>query len=171
MNDRMDDLVQWLRAQLDDDERIAREAAMAIGRTGYEGGVLVDPPARWGDDLVADGAQWVPSYHLVKRERRIEGEKARTVADCGGFGALPVAVHVAHHDPAGVLREIDAKRRMLSEHAPSRPKGRPSMERHCQSCTTPQAWDDTANEANCLTLRLIALPYADRPGYRQEWAP
>jgi hypothetical protein len=23
----------------------------------------------------------------------------------------------------------------------------------------------------CLTLRLLALPYADRPGYREEWRP
>jgi hypothetical protein len=23
----------------------------------------------------------------------------------------------------------------------------------------------------CPTLRLLALPYADRPGYRPEWAP
>jgi hypothetical protein len=24
---------------------------------------------------------------------------------------------------------------------------------------------------DCLTLRLLALPYADRPGYLQEWRP
>lgn len=25
--------------------------------------------------------------------------------------------------------------------------------------------------APCSTLRLLALPYSDRPGYREEWRP
>lgn len=45
------------------------------------------------------------------------------------------------------------------------------MERHCLTCTSAQAWDEKAGESNCLTLRLLAPPYADRPGYREEWRP
>lgn len=32
-------------------------------------------------------------------------------------------------------------------------------------------WVGAPRNANCQTLRLLALPLADRPGYRPEWAP
>ncbi|MEU8623293.1 DUF6221 family protein [Streptomyces sp. NPDC048669] len=73
--------------------------------------------------------------------------------------------------PARVLREVEANRQMLAEHEPGTPPGRPNMNRHCLSCTTAQAWDETAGESNCRTLRLLALPYADHPDYQQEWTP
>ncbi|MFF8910178.1 DUF6221 family protein [Streptomyces olivaceoviridis] len=138
----MDDLVQWLRAQLDEDERIARAAT--------PGPWEQDEPERC--DFLRSGDGYV--------------------VDCGGSRApRENAQHVARHDPARVLREIDAKRQLLDEHKPDRPKGRPNMERHCLTCTTAQAWDETAREANCLTLQLLALPYEDRPGYREGWRP
>jgi hypothetical protein len=191
----MDDLLEWLRAQLDEDQRIAREAAMAIGRTGYENGVLVDPPARFGDDLAADGAQWAPSYHKVMRKRLKPDEKRRTVAECGGFGARPVADHVAAHDPARVLREIDAKRQLLTLHAPEwavvewahdqNGKGEAQV---CRSCGNrdldswlnwrrlgdgdlPEGVKPPYVVAPCPTVRLLALPYADREGYLDSWRP
>ncbi|MER8220860.1 DUF6221 family protein [Streptomyces sp. NPDC094143] len=152
----MDDLVQFLRDRLDEDERTAREAAMSVGRTGYKNGVLVNPPARFGDDLVADGAQWVSSHHLVVRKRLGPEEKGRIVADCGGFGARPVAVHAAAHDPARVLAEVEAKRRVI------------------ERCTAVQGLlldDFTAEHLADEVLALIALPYADHPDYREEWRP
>jgi hypothetical protein len=155
------DLVQWLGEQLDKDQRIAREAAMAIGRTGYENGVLVDPPARFGDDLAADGAQWAPSYHKVMRKRLKPDEKSRTVAECGGFGARPVADHVAAHDPARVLREIDAKRQLV--------------ERYERAMENRRAHPDDLASAGALlalhgAVKLLALPYADRSGYEEALA-
>jgi hypothetical protein len=156
----VDELVQWLRDQLDADQRIAREAAMAIGRTGYENGVLVDPPARFGDDLAADGAQWAPSYHKVMRKRLKPDEKSRTVAECGGFGARPVADHVAEHDPARVLREIEAKRQIVERY-----------EELCAASKEDGLIGDVTEEYQDFLLRLLALPYADRPGFREEWRP
>ncbi|MET9909649.1 DUF6221 family protein [Streptomyces sp. NPDC006476] len=132
----MDDLVEWLRAQLDEDERIARAAG---------------------------GTWWAPP------------DLAGQVHDSGGVNIeaklRSFATHIAEHDPARVLREIDAKRRIIEEHKPAVPKARPNRERGCLACTTAQEWDATANEANCLTLRLLASPYKDRPGYREEWRP
>lgn len=125
----MDELVVWLSAQLDEDERIARACS---GNGEWE----AEHIAIYGPDL-----------------------------------GVEVRAHMAAHDPARVLREIDAKRRLLSEHTPQTPKVRPGMERHCLSCTTAQSWDEAAGQSNCLTLRLLALPYADRPGYRKEWRP
>lgn len=143
----MDDLRQWLGEQLDEDERIARDAG---GK--YESG------QRWWEDerFGSDGT--------------VGDERGSVVVYRTGVGRQHSA-HIARHDPARVLREIDAKRQLLDEHKPGRPKGRPNMERHCLTCTTAQAWDETANEANCLTLRLLALPYAGRAGYDEGWRP
>lgn len=143
----MDELVRWLGKQLDADERIAR--------------AVEDRSAPWDGQWMADGNSAVRTYNgHVLFYRHGSGPLKPGLTD-----------HVAEWDPARVLRETDAKRRLLDEHKPGSPKGRPTMERHCLTCTTAQAWDEKANEANCLTLRVLALPYSDRPGYREEWRP
>ena len=67
--------------------------------------------------------------------------------------------HALRHRPARVLREIDAKRRILAEH--------PLNGWVCDTCDN----GEVDQVFPCPTLRLLALPYADRPGYREEWAP
>ncbi len=105
----VDDLVTWLRAQLDDDERVAREAV------------------QWSEGA----AEWANP-----------GE--------------PDWEHIARHGPARVLAEVDAKRRLLDYLV---------------------ALEDKALDGNWWNLdtdepaKLLALPYADRPGYRDEWNP
>ncbi|MFH8405546.1 DUF6221 family protein [Streptomyces sp. NPDC018019] len=81
----------------------------------------------------------------------------------------PVARHVVRHDPARVLIEAGSQKRIIEEHAPSRPEYLKRTERGCQTCCTAQAWDAQANESNCLTLRLLARPYDDHPDFREEW--
>ncbi|MFI0262531.1 DUF6221 family protein [Streptomyces sp. NPDC017056] len=83
----------------------------------------------------------------------------------------PVERHVLRHDPARVLVEAGAKKRIIEEHAPSRPEHLRRTERGCQTCCTAQAWDAEADESNCLTLRLFARPYVDHPDFREEWRP
>jgi hypothetical protein len=70
--------------------------------------------------------------------------------------------HIARHDPARVLAEVEAKRRIVerlgayieSEHEPE-PEGLwEQMDHH--------AWD---------TLYDLALPYADHPEYDEAWRP
>jgi hypothetical protein len=69
---------------------------------------------------------------------------------------------MAAHDPARVLREIDAKRQIIDLHR--------SGQHH--QCRTGEHDDGYAKWVGiCTTLRLLALPYADRPGYRNEWRP
>ena len=68
-------------------------------------------------------------------------------------------------------RDVEAKRRIIDEHTPSKPPGLALAERVCRTCTTAQKWDEKSNESNCITLRLLALPYADHKDYDEAWRP
>ncbi|MEU2724099.1 DUF6221 family protein [Streptomyces smyrnaeus] len=65
-----------------------------------------------------------------------------------------VRAHIARHDPARVLDEVDAKRRILRWHLD---------EECCSVCL-----DDVEG---CPLFRALALPYASHPDYREEWRP
>jgi hypothetical protein len=124
----VDEFVEWLRAQLDEDERIARA-------TTWEGS---------GNKL---------DWELI----------ASATIDVGGdefyVGDRAIANHMMAWEPARVLREIDAKRRLLDEHALNGWA--------CATCDT----GEVEQVFPCPTLRILALPYADRPGYHEEWRP
>ena len=150
----MDDLISFLRTQLDEDERVAREAA--DGDSG-----------RW-----FFGEKW-----NVYRAEDI-GDDAGEVNELVVYGNVkPQSEHIARHDPARVLREVEAKRRILDVHA--------AEGGECTTCHV-EDWQehydfDTETETYapecrsvvhpCPTLRWLALPFADRPGYQEEWKP
>lgn len=67
-----------------------------------------------------------------------------------------------HVDPARVLAECDAKRRIVALHSYEWMGPDDAAEKGCE-CDY-EAWP-------CPTLRLLALPYADHEDYRQEWKP
>jgi hypothetical protein len=144
----VDDLVQWLRDQLDEDEQVAREATpgpwrnaptprhrvTASGRS--EEAVFASPPDV-GATVVATTGEAVERRHLVDAE------------------------HIARHDPARVLREIDAKRKLLAAYA------------EVAANDVDESYEYAYGWANGLghAVRLLAEAYADRPGYREEWRP
>lgn len=112
----MSDLVEFLRARLDEDERAAKDA----------------PQSAWSDEY---------------GEFRSRGGEL--------FG------HVLRHDPARVLREVHAKRKLLGSHY--------NYDGLCPRCfdfsnkpVQREAWP-------CEVVRLLALPYADHPDYHEEW--
>ncbi|WP_329215167.1 DUF6221 family protein [Streptomyces sp. NBC_01485] len=146
----MDDLVQWLRAQLDEDERIARAAT----------------PGPWWHN---PGKQWLGPEAFEKYDLR-QGEEfvgyggphpfTGAVASTGpasNVQGMKDAAFIAAHDPARVLREIDAKREVvrLAERA------------HDYHETFMNGFAAAMEQA----LRLFALAYADRPGYQESWRP
>lgn len=120
----MDDLVTFLRARLDEDQRVAATA----------GG---------GDDCGA----WTAAGETVDFDQY----------EIGGFHPS-TAAHVARHDPARVLREVEAKRRLLEQFTL-----RGDSVRRTVQPSTGGVWDDL--------LRMLALPYAGHPDYREEWRP
>ena len=91
--------------------------------------------------------------------------------DGGLLGDLPVdaAAHVAHHDPARVLADCAARRRLVlacRDAAPdlhllgARPEG----------LDLPLAPTDR-HQLAALALALLALPHAAHPDYRPAWRP
>lgn len=191
----IDDLVTWLRAQLDEDEQWARAASAPYP---YADG---NPPMpsngvhwewvagdRWEpatpdpvvSEHVADGdpvwlatrETWPVSYMGLDlprmQTRRIYGEPTQEMNSAA-------AGHIMRHDPARVLAEVDAKRRILAgvEHYldphPGQPCTNEDEDDLYEPCELHVAHMKTA--VTPYVLRLLALPYVDRPGYREEWTP
>jgi hypothetical protein len=142
-------IVEFLTACLAEDERIARAATSGpwrahdthLGQYGYAATVLS------GEGNDTDLRAWLPSMSNEP------WDEARNVwAD---------AAHIAAHGPARVLREVDAKRRIVDAHERSpMPKGDTADCAQCWGAVWP-----------CPTLRLLALPYDDRDGYQEAWRP
>lgn len=107
----MDELIAFVRAQLDEDERVARAAQEWT----------------WRPELAAE------------------------------FGSPE---HIARWDPARVLAEVEAKRRILDEYKRALDRRR-------------QHPDDLASIGALLALlsavKIAAQPYARRPGWHEEW--
>ena len=96
-----------------------------------------------------------------------------------------IANHIARWDPARVLAECESKRRIVELHRPSAEGYEDDgPQEACLLCQWDvdcdmvrydhQYPDHARNHARwwpCDTLRLLAVPYADRPGYREEWRP
>lgn len=68
-------------------------------------------------------------------------------------------------DPTRMLAECEAKRRIVEAHKPYRR----IYGLGCDVCLQPRHLPADAPGWPCLTLRLLALPYADHPDYQQEW--
>jgi hypothetical protein len=144
----VEDLVQWLRVQLDADDRIARRAGDSFRQIG-ETGVIV----------------------------ATEGDRAEECASANWAG---IAEHIVTHDPARVLREVDAKRQVIAKYATAvdrmkelgsqierlKADGRDTLMPEMDRATAIHRRDVLAE-----VLRLHALTYVDRPGYREEWRP
>ncbi|MFF3511556.1 DUF6221 family protein [Streptomyces sp. NPDC002573] len=142
----MDELVRWLDEQLAEDERIAQAAP--LGPWSMDGaGSIVD----------ADGERVVPSVGGT-----LNGRVSR-------WPEGPAAAQILGHDPARVLREIDAKRRILALHVKDKYyDGCVICDNGNNSCGCMSGWHW---KYPCDTLKLLALPYADGAGYREEWRP
>ena len=85
-------------------------------------------------------------------------------------GSPHAAEHVARHDPARVLAECGAKRRLVLACRDSRPDltflgARPAG--LADFTLTPADQHQLA----ALALALLALPYAEHSDYRSEWRP
>ncbi len=89
------------------------------------------------------------------------------------------ADHIARYNPARVLAEVAVKRELLRLHGPMSvvPGSEWFNDAHltkepmrlCRSCE-PEKMFRREQSYPCRTLLALALPYADHPDHRQEWA-
>lgn len=153
----MDDLVRWLGVQLDEDERIAKAAASLAG------GVIAGGSDQWrasGSHTDNGGTYWSITSTSPDLDRISPVEMVGSGMSGGGAHTEEVADHIAEHDPARVLREIDAKRAIVDDLAEFiRWGARKGLD-----------YQDGVDACE-RTLKRLALPYADRRGYQEAWRP
>lgn len=124
-------LVEFLRARLDDDEAVARDASSGEWR-------------REGINSVVDADGRLVIY---------------------GDGPAPTtdqAEHIARHDPARVLAEVETKRLIVEEY---RQAEELALRDHNEAGLN--AWAGALERV----VLLLALPYAHHPDYNSEWRP
>lgn len=71
------------------------------------------------------------------------------------------SAYAFHVPPELVLARIAADRKILALHAPFQGL-EPPHPSYCEACGA--SWP-------CATVRLLALPHADRLGYNEQWRP
>jgi hypothetical protein len=139
-------------------ERVSRElVAFLRARLDEDEAVAqAAPPGPWAED----------ASHSV-----VDATGARVIYSVNGgtlHPTLAVRAHVLGNDPARVLREVAAKRGIVECHEPWVAANGDTI---CGRCGREHIDGRPGGHFPCQTLRLLALPYADHPEYRQEWTP
>jgi hypothetical protein len=98
------------------------------------------------------------------------GLHAVTIASTGPAddpASMADAAHIARHDPARVLAECEAKRRIVErEESGMRTQWRRRSDEHRR---TWGQWLEDKGRGEMLTLRDLASVYADHPGFDPAW--
>lgn len=155
----MADLVRWLGQQLDTDERKVRTIPVDLGHSWSD-------PGPW---VMAGGGGGGREAEVAKAAEGLEMPLAEVVAH-----------HIAAWDPARVLREIDSKRRIIDAYETTvravvdlrAARERLSIKGH-DTLMTDLDLESAIHKRDALqgVLRLLALPYDDRPGFQESWRP
>ncbi len=138
-------IIDFIQARLDEDERIAIEAAVGhpdwqvehhqcFGYCGNPCTFAVECATGQCDDCV------------------VAGEEIR-IYDEGGHGKAQAA-HIARHDPARGLREVEAKRAIVARFV-----------------ETDGCYCDAFAHHSDEDVRYLAAIWSDNADYREEWAP
>lgn len=136
------DLATWLRVQVDEDEATTRELLYWAQQTIL---TLQDPRLL---------GKCIPGWHDWPKVERICTDR---------------------------LAEIDAKRRIVDDHyvierkvgwTDDEGEERQSHLPVCVVCVPKYSRIDTRTQVGpCNTVKLLAMPYAGRYGYQEEWRP
>lgn len=170
----MDDLAAFLRARWDEDEQWALAASVPYPYADGEPKVP-ETGVRW---------QWVegPDWEPTRPDPAVQEFVAEPGMTCNlasvetwpsGGRLMPRVVateiiemdsaaagHIIRHDPARVLREVEAKRLILAEY-----------ESVAEDADLSDDGDRVLLSSLRGALKALALPYADHADYREEWKP
>jgi hypothetical protein len=155
------DPIAWIREQLDEDERKAREATPG--------------PWRWTDP------------GLKKTKLALVGDRDSTVllaASADAFPAAGDAAHIANWDPSRALAEVESTRRLLDMYESIAAKKAENSARYARLMAVPEldqeaitaaathGWELTGRLQGLeFAVQVRALPYAGRPGFPEQWRP
>jgi hypothetical protein len=146
----MDDLVVFLSASLDDDERVALAATpppwVVRGLGRHDGAAVLHDDGRRGTVGLPLGPAFMSAH---------------------GGCATADAAHVARWDPARVLAEVAAKRKILRRYQQYADR---VAARAGERLTDELVGLMETAEALRRCVRDLARPLAGRPGWRPEWA-
>ena len=143
----MDEVLVFLRARLDEEAAVATDAT----------------PGPWWHH---PGKQWLGPEAFEKYDLRhgeefvgYGGPHPFTGAVCStgpasNMQGMKDASHIARHDPARVLREVEAKRRTLVRCEEAMLSANPMLVHFAKQT----AWE-------------MAQPFRDHPGFKPGWAP
>ncbi|MDQ1621115.1 MAG: hypothetical protein QOE19_3684 [Actinomycetota bacterium] len=114
------------------------------------------------DALTATAAiEQSPEWHAYYDYRDVKDATGVYVIEADrAHPTLEQAAHIARHDPARVLRDVETKRQMVA--------------RYRADLEDPNAAADlkSANLERWLYIcRLLAAVYAGHPDYREDWRP
>lgn len=137
------DLVEFLRARLDEDEQLARVATTVS-------------PAPWRVDAAAGAVRDVHGTEVAGHWRALPALAGTVGPD-----------HIVRHDPTRALADVTAKRKVveLAEEATG-------LDMQVDSEFRVGSRDSEAEPyVGDLILRQLALPYASHPDYDEGWRP
>ena len=132
-------LEEFLAARLSDDEATAKRAASVAG-----------PDWQYGLFLPDDG----PATTMLLSDQDVP------LADMLHRDDEEIAPFLIAHDPARVLREVKAKRKILAAHEKSDGG-------YCELCY----YGYGGGSWPCPTVRALAAVYGDHPDYDKAWRP
>jgi acyl transferase domain-containing protein len=133
------DLVQFLRARLDEDERIARAAT--------------DGPWRIDNETYAESINAADGVQVVAG--------GRWGGEASVFDSTEDAIHIAAHDPARVLAEVQAKRMLLDSIIPTMNDFEDKID---------EEWGTgDGKHASAAFLRAWARVYRDHADFDPSW--
>jgi hypothetical protein len=169
-------MVDFIEARLAEDESIA-SIISAGGYAPQVWRVKPDQPGGWREIRAFDRTN-------IKDPAQAHDEGGEPVAVVPG--SRNQHIHIARHDPARVLREVEAKRRRLERHKPGYASGQVEYGKHHEVYRSEDGktievmvqdeeprepnWCRTCDEpAPCRELRNDVSVWSDHPDY-PEWA-
>lgn len=146
---------EFLAARLDEDEAAARAS---VGEAVFS--------ANTGEWVVAEPSDAFGSFTLVFAVAK-NGARTQVADLTAAHNKDERVVHIARHDPARVLRQVQAHRALLEDHS----------DRHvCEDTMAGPTWNWDADGKceivadPCRVLRAILEIWSDHPDYDAKWS-
>ena len=154
-----EELATFVAARLDEDEAAAK--------------AIEDRSDPWPGQWVADGNHALRTYN---------GWVLAASVPTGSEFAPGVLAHIARHDPARVLREVEAKRKRLALYLDAKETLAVALKKAPPEDDPATAHSYVRERINVnqasgrftaleMSVRLDAMVYGDHPDYRAEWKP